>query len=88
MAVRFGSFAEVPQIREIRPVSAWKLPAEPSIAPTAMPGRHPGYLNLRLFCKLQGIFDLYPQIPDCAFEFGVPEQKLNRPQVFGPPVDQ
>jgi hypothetical protein len=37
---------------------------------------------------LKGVVDLDPQISNGAFELGIPEEKLYRPKVLGPPVDE
>ena len=44
--------------------------------------------NLRLFRKFQGILDLYAKVPHGAFQLGMTQQQLDRPDVFGAPVNQ
>jgi hypothetical protein len=42
----------------------------------------PGYFSdINLFRYRQGVIHLDAKIPDCAFDLGMPEQKLNSPQV-------
>jgi hypothetical protein len=41
-----------------------------------------------LFRYCEGVIDLNAEIPDRAFDLGVPEQKLDSPQVVRPPIDQ
>jgi len=45
-------------------------------------------LHLGLLGDLQRIVDLDTEIPNCAFELGVPEQKLNGSQISGSSIDQ
>lgn len=45
-------------------------------------------LHLSLLGDLQRIVDLDSEVSDGALKFAVAEEKLNRPQVPGPPVDQ
>ena len=44
-------------------------------------------LNLCLFCQLESIIHLDPQVSNRTFQFGVTEQYLHCPQVLGPTVD-
>ena len=48
----------------------------------------PGISDINLFRYCQGIIDLDTEIPDRAFDLGMPEQKLDSPEVARPPVDQ
>ena len=48
----------------------------------------PASLHLGLLGDLQCIVDLDPKVPDRAFEFGMAEEKLNSPEILGPPMDQ
>ena len=41
-----------------------------------------------MFCYRKGIIDLDAKVPNGAFDFGVAEQELNRPQVARAPIDQ
>ena len=45
-------------------------------------------LNLRLLRQLKRVIHLDTQVPHCRFQFGVPKQYLDGPQVLGAPVDQ
>jgi hypothetical protein len=36
----------------------------------------------------QGVIHFDAQVSDSAFNLGMSKQKLNGPQVFGPPIDQ
>ena len=44
-------------------------------------------LHLGLLGDLQRIVDFDAEIPNCAFEFRVPEQQLNSSEISGPPID-
>jgi len=58
---------------------AGKRPSDTmAVAKPALPNLH-----LRLLGDLQRIVDLDAEIPNCAFEFRVPEQKLNGSQISG-----
>ena len=48
----------------------------------------PGISDINLFRYYQGVIDLNAQIPDRAFDLGVPEQKLDGPQISRPTIDQ
>ena len=45
-------------------------------------------LYLHLLCDLQGVAHLNPQVADGAFELGVSQQEMNRPEILGALVDQ
>src|SRR5438477_12902324 len=42
---------------------------------------------LGLLGNLESVVDLDAEIPNCAFEFRVPEQQLNGSEISGPPID-
>jgi len=44
--------------------------------------------DVNLFCYGKGVVDFDPEVPDCAFDLGVAQQELHRPQVARPAVDQ
>src|SRR5258705_12732577 len=44
-------------------------------------------LHLGLLGDFQRIVDLDDEIPNCVFEFRVPEQQLNSSEISGPPID-
>jgi hypothetical protein len=48
----------------------------------------PGYARHQLFCYYQRVIDLNAEIPDGAFDVGIPEQELNGYQIAGPSIDQ
>ena len=48
----------------------------------------PGISDINLFRYRKRIIDLDAEVSDGAFDFGVAEQKLYRPQVAGSTVDQ
>src|SRR6267154_5820752 len=48
----------------------------------------PGISDINLFRYCQGVIDLDAEIPHRAFDLGVPEQKLDSPEVARPPIDQ
>jgi hypothetical protein len=48
----------------------------------------PGYSDINLFRYCQGVIHFDAEIPDRAFDLGMPEQKLYGPEISGPPVDQ
>ena len=48
----------------------------------------PGISDINLFRYRQGVIDLDAEIPDRAFNLGMPEQKLDGPEISRPPVDQ
>ena len=47
----------------------------------------PSITDINLFGYCQGIIDLNAEIPDRAFDLGMPEQELDSPQVACPPID-
>jgi hypothetical protein len=44
-------------------------------------------LHLSLLGDFQRVVDLNSKVSDSAFELGVAEQQLNRPEILGSPVD-
>jgi len=48
----------------------------------------PGISDINLFRYCQGIIYFDAEISDSAFDLGMPEQKLDGPEISGPPVDQ
>jgi hypothetical protein len=46
------------------------------------------YLDLRLLGDLEGVIDFDAEIPNRAFELGMPEQELDCTEIFGAPVNQ
>jgi hypothetical protein len=48
----------------------------------------PGNSDIDLFRYGQGVIDLDAEVSDGAFDLGVTEQELHRPQVTSAPVDQ
>src|SRR5437667_910912 len=48
---------------------------------------HLANLHLGLLGDLQRSVHLDAEIPNCAFEFRVPEQQLNSSEISGPPID-
>jgi hypothetical protein len=48
----------------------------------------PGISDINLFRYCQRVIDLDAEIPDRAFDLGMPEQELDHPQVARPPIDQ
>ena len=44
-------------------------------------------LDLSLLGDFERVVDLNPNVSDSAFELGVAEQQLNRPEILGSPVD-
>jgi hypothetical protein len=48
----------------------------------------PGISDINLFRYCQGVIDLDAKIPDRAFDLGMPEKKLDGPEIARPPVDQ
>jgi len=48
----------------------------------------PGISDINLFRYCQGVIDFDAEIPDRAFDLGMPEQKLDGPQVARLPIDQ
>ena len=47
----------------------------------------PRYFRHQLVRYRQGVIDLYAEIPNRAFDLGMPEQELDGPQVARPPID-
>src|SRR5258707_13029104 len=47
-----------------------------------------GYFRHQLVPLLPGVIDLDAEIPDRAFDLGMPEQELDGPQIARAPVDQ
>ena len=48
----------------------------------------PGIPDINLFRYGQGVIHFDAQISDRAFDLGMPEQKLNGPEIASPPVDK
>src|SRR5438132_9221123 len=48
----------------------------------------PGISDINLFRYCQGVIDFDAEIAHRAFDLGVPEQKLDSPEVARPPIDQ
>jgi hypothetical protein len=48
----------------------------------------PGISDINLFRYRQGVIDLDAEIPDCAFDLGMPKQELDGPEIASPPIDQ
>jgi hypothetical protein len=48
----------------------------------------PGISDINLFRYGQGVIDLNAEIPDRALDLGMPEQKLDGPQVARLSIDQ
>ena len=48
----------------------------------------PGISEVNLFRYCQGVIDLDAEIPDRAFNFGVPKQELDSSEIARPPIDQ
>jgi hypothetical protein len=48
----------------------------------------PGISDVHLFRYRQGVIDLNAEIPDRAFDLGMPKQKLNGPEITCPSIDQ
>ena len=48
----------------------------------------PGILDVNLLRYCEGIIYFDAEIPDRAFDLGMPQQELNSPKIAGPPVDQ
>ena len=48
----------------------------------------PGISDINLFRYCQGVIYFDAEIPDRAFDLGMPEQKLDGPEISCSPVDQ
>ena len=48
----------------------------------------PGISDINLFRYCQGVIDLDAEIPDRAFDLGMPKQELDGPEISRPPVNQ
>ena len=44
--------------------------------------------DINLFHYSQGVIDLDAEVPDRAFDLGVPEQELDSPKIARPSIDQ
>ena len=57
-----------------------------------MPGRAcplcPGISDINLFRYCQGVIDLDAEIPDRAFDLGMPKQELDGPEISCPSLNQ
>jgi hypothetical protein len=74
-----------PQVLGYTEVRFWHKPAvESGQSMSALPS----ISDINLFRYCQGVIDLDAEIPDRAFDLGVPEQQLDGPEVARPPIDQ
>jgi len=48
----------------------------------------PGISDINLFRYSEGVIHLNAEIPDRAFDLGMPEQELDGPEIARPPIDQ
>jgi hypothetical protein len=48
----------------------------------------PGISDVNLFRYCQGVIDLDAEIPDRAFDLGMPKQELDGPEISRPPINQ
>src|SRR4029079_16179301 len=48
----------------------------------------PGISDINLFRYCQGVIDLDAEIPDRAFDLGMPEQELDSTEISCPPINQ
>jgi hypothetical protein len=48
----------------------------------------PGISDINLFGYYQGVIDFDAEIPDRAFDLGMPEQELHSPEIACPAIDQ
>jgi hypothetical protein len=48
----------------------------------------PGISDINLFRYCQGVIDLDAEIPDRAFDLGMPKQELDSPEISRPSIDQ
>ena len=48
----------------------------------------PGISDINLFRYCQGVIDFDAEIPDRAFDLGMPEQELNSSQIARPSIDK
>ena len=48
----------------------------------------PGISDVNLFRYCQGVIDLDAEIPDRAFDLGMPEQELDSSEIACPSIDQ
>ena len=48
----------------------------------------PSISDVNLFRYCQGVIDLDAEIPDRAFDLGMPKQELDGPEISCPPIDQ
>ena len=48
----------------------------------------PQISNVNLLSYCQGIVDLDAEVPDRAFDLGMPEQELDGPEISRPSIDQ
>jgi hypothetical protein len=47
----------------------------------------PGFSDINFFRYCQGVIDFDAEIPDGAFELGMPQQELNGPEIARPSID-
>src|SRR6478672_8579358 len=64
----------------------WPNPAESDRAERVRSAR--GTSDIDLFRYCQGIVDLDAEVPDRAFDLGMPEQELDGPEIARAPIDQ
>jgi len=48
----------------------------------------PGISDINLFRYCEGVINFDAQISNGALDLGMPEQKLDSPEISGPPIDQ
>jgi hypothetical protein len=48
----------------------------------------PAISDINLFRYCEGVIDLDAEIPDSAFDLGMPEQELDSPEIARPSIDQ
>jgi hypothetical protein len=48
----------------------------------------PGISDINLFRYCERVIDLDAEIPDCAFDLGMPKQELDGSEIASAPVDQ
>lgn len=48
----------------------------------------PGISDINLFRYCQGVIYFDAEVPEGAFDLGMPKQKLDGPEISSPPIDQ
>ena len=48
----------------------------------------PGISDINLFRYCKGVIDLDAEIPNRAFDLGMPQQELDSPEIARPPIDE